>query len=171
TEVAGPVAPVLVALDWEVASPERPEVARGLRPTVAAPPWPPAESAMAADVPPKVRTWAPAAAVMSVTAGPPAALVAEASPPGPAPPPTTRASIELAAGPELPERVSEPPQAPLLASESVSPAVLAAPVPPLEPESPEPAPAPTTTAPTPRMAVLEAEAVTSAVPVPPLAPL
>ncbi len=64
-DVAAPVAPVLVALDWAVDAPEAPEVATGSWMTVASPPAPPLVEAMVTALPPvnRGRPW-------SATAGP-----------------------------------------------------------------------------------------------------
>jgi len=68
-EDAGPVSPVLVLPDWEVAPPEDPEVAVGLMVTVDAPPPPPFAVPVDTPAPPVPETiWAPAGRTAPITA-------------------------------------------------------------------------------------------------------
>jgi hypothetical protein len=109
---AGPVFPVLVALDCDFTEPELPEVATGATLTVEPPPEPPL-------------------AVLTATLDPPAVAV----PPPPPLPPVATTPVWFTADPLDPDPAVEPEPAPDEALLVAPPDAIAAPV---EPESPEP---------------------------------
>jgi hypothetical protein len=104
-EVAGPVAPVLVALTWLEDRPLLPEVAAGLAVMVAAPPAPPTDEPVATLGPPvavglPVMAGAP---VPMLAAAPPVPEFAAATPPVPPLPPLAAALVLLTAPPVGPD--------------------------------------------------------------------
>jgi hypothetical protein len=128
---AGPVLPVLVALDCEDDDPELPEWATGVATTVELPPEPPLALPTATLEPP---TAAPAPAF---TAPPPAPATGTATPPLPPLPPTAAMPVLLDALPVDPEPDVEPAPAPELAVLSAPPVAIASPVSPELPEFPD----------------------------------
>src|SRR5688500_11988410 len=107
TDVAAPVAPVLVALDWEVASPVSPEVARGVAVRLAVPPPAPLASPVTTAEPPAaVMAPVEAAVMLMFRAAPPAPAMPATAPPSPPSPGRLRAAVALAASPVVPEKAS-----------------------------------------------------------------
>ncbi|MGH3907402.1 MAG: hypothetical protein ACRDTE_24985 [Pseudonocardiaceae bacterium] len=132
-ELAGPVLPVLVALDWLTLGPELPEVAVGLTLRVAAPPAPPLAWPVATEGPPVA--WAATLAfglpATTLAAPPPVPEVALAAPPVPPEPPLAAAFVLLIAPPVVPDWAFDSEDAPELARLTAWPVLAAWPVSPL----------------------------------------
>src|SRR5688500_16518062 len=106
-EDAGPVFPVLVALDCDFAAPESPDVATGLTLTVEPPPEPPLAEVWLTLEPP-VAVLVPTVPTDTFAAGPPAPDAAAARPPPPPLPPAEITVVWLTAAPVEPEPAVEP---------------------------------------------------------------
>jgi hypothetical protein len=130
---AGPVLPVLVALDCEDADPEFPDVATGLTLTVEPPPAPPLAELVDTLEPP-VADELPRVAADTLVAEPPAPDAAADRPPAPPLPPPATTVVWFTAAPVAPEPAVEPEPAPDEAELLAAPVATAAPV---EPEFPE----------------------------------
>src|SRR5207248_11622077 len=134
-ELAFPVLPVLVAVDWAHAVPESPDWASGASLTHGDPPSPPFASPWAIESPP---TTLPPPRRLRLLLRPtlrrPRALPARPdwtrwlSPPRPPSPPSTEPSTSLRAVPVSPEVESLAATAPVLAAEKANPAARALPV-------------------------------------------
>jgi hypothetical protein len=134
-DVAFPVSPVFVALDWALVAPELPELAFGATTTVDEPPLPPLALPTATLDPPVADTAAGAgAAATTFTAAPPDPDTGTATPPLPPLPPAATATTLLLALPVEPDTDVEFAPAPELAELLALPMAVAAPV---EPELPE----------------------------------
>jgi len=133
---AGPVLPVLVALDCDDAEPEFPEVATGATLTVEPPPEPPlAEETATLEPPTAVEL--PMVPTDTLVAEPPApAAEADRPPPPPLPPPATTL-VWLSAAPVVPDPELAPEPAPEEAELFAVPDEIAGPVDPEGPEGPE----------------------------------
>ena len=129
-EMAAPVLPVLVALDWLATRPESPETAAGFTLRVAAPPAPPLAAPVATPEPP-VAVAPTVGAMTTLTAAPPLPEAASVPPPEPPSPPLTAALVVLAARPVSPETAVASDAAPELALLVARPTLLDAPVAPL----------------------------------------
>jgi hypothetical protein len=116
-EMAAPVLPVLVALDWPPATPELPEVAVGAAVTEAAPPAPPPDWLVATLAPPVAvgLVTAPDAGATTLAAGPPVPELAVAVPPLPPVPPLAVVLSRLVAPPAGPDWALASEAAPALA--------------------------------------------------------
>jgi len=134
-DAAHPVSPLLVADDWAVASPDRPVMAVGITVTLTDPPLPPLASPMGTELAVTTPRAEPPAATVAPVATPPLPDLADAAPPGPAPPPVATTRVLLTASPVRPDVALEVESAPVLAVESATPLAEASPV---EPEPPEP---------------------------------
>jgi hypothetical protein len=130
---AGPVLPVLVALDCEDADPEFPDVATGLTLTVEPPPAPP-PAELVDTLEPPVAVELPTVAADTLVAEPPAPDAAAATPPPPPLPPPAITVVWFTAAPVAPEPEVDPEPAPDEAELLAAPEEIAAPV---EPEPPE----------------------------------
>jgi len=130
---AGPVFPVLVALDCDDDEPEFPDVATGLTLTVEPPPEPPLADVWDTLEPP-VAVLVPTVPTDTFAAGPPAPDAAAARPPPPPLPPAAITVVWLTAAPVAPDADLEPEPAPEDALLFAPPVAIAAPV---EPEPPE----------------------------------
>jgi hypothetical protein len=95
-----PVLPVFVELDWELASPLRPDWATGETETLAAPPLPPDACPTATLDPPVL---VPEPPMRRLVAPPPPAAAGTARPPGPPLPPTAKPLTEFDALPVAPD--------------------------------------------------------------------
>ena len=158
-DVAAPVLPVLVELDWARASPELPEAASGSAETVTPPPFPPLALAAVELLPPvaapTMTMLRPLEVGTTTSTSPPSPASASTSPPSPPSPPVATIVPPLNAGPVVPESDVETALAPEFAREVALPEMAASPVLPEEPESPEVAVPPVASA-SPRRAVLTA---------------
>jgi hypothetical protein len=134
-EAAGPVLPVLVALDCDDADPELPDVATGLTLTVEPPPAPPLADWVDTLEPP-VADELPRVAADTLMAVPPAPDAAADRPPEPPLPPPATTVVWLTAAPVAPEPAVEPEPAPDEAELLAVPEAIAAPVDPELPEFP-----------------------------------
>jgi hypothetical protein len=132
-DCAGPVFPVLVALDCDEADPEFPEVATGLTLTVEPPPEPPLAE-LAATLEPPVAVLVPTVPTDTFAAGPPVPDAAADRPPPPPLPPAATIVVWFTAAPVEPEPDVEPEPAPDEAELVAPPVAIAGPV---EPELPE----------------------------------
>ena len=132
-DVALPVLPVLVALDWALVAPELPVDAVGLTTTVDPPPLPPLALPTETLCPP-VAVAATVGAATTFTAAPPLPEADREAPPLPPLPPAETATTLLVALPVEPDLDAEVAPAPELAELSALPMAVAAPV---EPELPE----------------------------------
>ncbi len=135
-EDAGPVFPVLVALDCDFAAPESPDVATGLTLTVEPPPEPPLADVWLTLEPPAA-VLVPTVPTDTFAAGPPAPDPAAARPPLPPLPPAEITVVWFTAAPVEPEPDVEPEPAPEEAALVAPPVATAAPVLPDPPEFPE----------------------------------
>jgi hypothetical protein len=133
---AGPVLPVLVALDCDEAEPEFPDVATGLTFTVEPPPEPPLAE-VAATLEPPVADELPTVPAETLTAEPPAPDAAADTPPPPPLPPAAITVVWLTAAPVAPEPELDPEPAPEEAELLAAPEEIAAPVDPEPPEFPD----------------------------------
>jgi hypothetical protein len=133
---AGPVLPVLVALDCDEAGPELPDVATGLTLTVEPPPEPPLAELTATLLPP-VAVLVPMVPTDTLVAEPPAPDAAGATPPPPPLPPTATTLVWLTAAPVVPDPDVEPEPAPDEALLFAPPVAIAGPVEPEPPELPD----------------------------------
>jgi hypothetical protein len=131
---AGPVFPVLVALDCDDEDPEFPDLATGATLTVAPPLEPPLADVWDTLEPP-VAVLVPTVPTDTFAAGPPAPDAAAATPPPPPLPPAAITVVWLTAAPVAPEPEVEPEPAPDEALLVAPPVATAGPV---EPELPEP---------------------------------
>jgi hypothetical protein len=163
-----PVFPLLVALAWELAVPELPDVAEGLAVTDAVPPIPPFELPTETLEPPTAEL-VTAGASTRLTAGAPGPASVALRPPVPPPPPNPKAATPLPACPVGPDSERDAASAPEPATLSALPIATAGPVLPELPELPEVALPPTATA-VPRMPLLVALGLEVAAPVEPVAP-
>lgn len=133
---AGPVAPVLVALDCDETGPEFPDVATGLTVSVVPPPAPPLAE-LTATLEPPVADELPRVPADTLVAEPPVPdAAADKPPPPPLPPPAMRV-VWLTAAPVAPEPEVAPEPAPEVAELLAAPEEIAAPVEPEPPELPE----------------------------------
>jgi hypothetical protein len=130
---AGPVFPVLVALDCDEADPVFPDVATGLTLTVEPPPEPPLADE-AATLEPPAAVLVPMVPTDTLVAEPPAPDTAGATPPPPPLPPAAITVVWLTAAPVEPDADFEPEPAPEEALLVAPPVAIAGPV---EPEPPE----------------------------------
>jgi hypothetical protein len=130
---AGPVFPVLVALDCDDDEPEFPDVATGLTLTVEPPPEPPLADVWDTLEPP-MAVLVPTVPTDTFAAGPPAPEAAAARPPPPPLPPAAITVVWLTAAPVAPEPDVEPEPAPEEAALLAPPDAIAGPV---EPDAPE----------------------------------
>jgi homeobox protein ESX1 len=135
-EDAGPVFPVLVALDWLLADPESPDVATGLTLTVEPPPEPPFDDVWVTLDPP-VAVLVPMVPTDTLVAEPPAPDAPAARPPLPPLPPAEITVVWFTAAPVVPEPDVEPEPAPEEAVLLAPPVATAGPVEPDPPEFPE----------------------------------
>jgi hypothetical protein len=133
---AGPVLPVLVALDCDEAEPEFPDLATGVTLTVDPPPEPPLAE-LAATLDPPVAVLFPTVAADTFVAEPPAPEAAGASPPLPPFPPAATIVVWFTAAPVVPDALFEPEPAPEEAALFAVPDAMAGPVDPEFPELPE----------------------------------
>jgi hypothetical protein len=133
---AGPVLPVLVALDCDEADPEFPDVATGLTLTVEPPPAPPLAEETATLEPP-VAVLVPTVPTDTLVAEPPAPDPARAAPPPPPLPPAEITVVWFTAAPVEPDPDVEPEPAPDEALLVAPPVATAGPVEPELPELPE----------------------------------
>jgi len=131
---AGPVFPVLVALDCDFEAPELPEEATGATLTVDPPPEPPLAE-FTATLEPPVAVLVPTEPTDTFAAGPPAPDAAADKPPPPPLPPAAITVVWLTAAPVEPDADVEPEPAPEEAALVAPPVAIAAPV---DPEFPEP---------------------------------
>jgi hypothetical protein len=134
-EDAGPVFPVLVALDCDFEAPELPDVATGVTLTVEPPPEPPLAELVATLEPP-VAVLVPIVPTDTFAAGPPAPDAAADKPPPPPLPPAATIVVWLTAAPVAPEPDVEPEPAPDEAALFAPPVATAGPVDPEVPEFP-----------------------------------
>jgi hypothetical protein len=130
---AGPVFPVLVALDCDEDDPVFPDVATGLTLTVEPPPEPPLADE-AATLEPPAAVLVPMVPTDTLVAEPPAPDTAGATPPPPPLPPAAITVVWLTAAPVEPDADFEPEPAPEEALLVAPPVAIAGPV---EPEPPE----------------------------------
>jgi hypothetical protein len=132
-DAAGPVLPVLVALDCDEAEPEFPDLAVGATLTVAAPPAPPLDEFVATLEPP-VAVEFPMVPADTLVAEPPVPAAAADKPPPPPLPPPASTVVWFTAAPVAPEPEFAPEPAPVEAELFAAPDDNAAPV---EPDAPE----------------------------------
>jgi len=135
-EDAGPVLPVLVALDCDDDEPELPDVDVGETLTVEPPPEPPLDDDTATLEPP-VAVLFPTVPVDTLVAEPPVPDPAAARPPPPPLPPAATMVVWFTAAPVAPEPDVEPEPAPEEAVLVAPPVATAGPVAPELPELPE----------------------------------
>jgi hypothetical protein len=135
-EDAGPVFPVLVALDCDFAAPELPDVATGVALTVEPPPEPPLDDVWLTLEPPTA-VLVPMVPTDTFAAGPPAPDPAAARPPLPPLPPAEITVVWFTAAPVEPDPDVEPEPAPEEAVLLAPPTATAGPVAPDPPEFPE----------------------------------
>jgi hypothetical protein len=133
---AGPVFPVLVALDCDEADPEFPDVATGLTLTVEPPPDPPL-AVVWATLDPPTAVLVPMVPTDTLAAEPPAPDTAGASPPLPPLPPAATIVVWFTAAPVEPDPDVEPEPAPDEAVLVAPPVAIAGPVAPEPPVFPE----------------------------------
>jgi hypothetical protein len=133
---AGPVLPVLVALDCDEAEPEFPDVATGVTLTVDAPPEPPLAEFWATLEPP-VALELPTVPTDTLAAGPPVPDAAADKPPPPPLPPAATTVVWFTAAPVAPLPDVDPEPAPEEAELLAAPVEIAAPVDPELPEAPD----------------------------------
>ncbi|HEX3622366.1 MAG TPA: hypothetical protein VHT97_08635 [Acidimicrobiales bacterium] len=133
---AGPVLPLLVALDCEEAEPEFPDVATGLTLTVELPPEPPLAE-LTATLEPPVAVELPMVPTDTLVAEPPVPAAAADRPPPPPLPPPAITVVWFTAAPVAPEPELDPEPAPDEAELLAAPVEIAAPVDPDAPEEPE----------------------------------
>ena len=167
-EDAEPVAPVLVALDWDLTWPESPDRASGLTVTVVVPPAPPLAEPVATLEPPTA-VEAPMVNTEMLTAGPPGPARTRVIPASPPSPPRAKMPVLLTALPDVPDVAFALAPAPELAALSASPMASAPPVFTEAPVFPDLAVPPKTNAP-PRMALFNATGFDVAEPVLPVDP-
>jgi hypothetical protein len=159
-DVALPVFPELVALDWALVAPELPVVADGLTRTVEPPPFPPLALPTETLEPPTAVDDT-AGAATTFTAGPPGLDAAIAAPPLPPLPPAATTPTVLVALPVEPEWDVELAPAPVLAELVALPTAVAAPVEPELPELPDVASADAADAPSRSIRIATAEPPTA----------
>ena len=135
-DCAGPVLPVLVALDCEDDEPEFPDLATGVTLVVDPPPEPPLAE-LTATLDPPVAVEFPTVAADTFVAEPPAPDAAGASPPLPPLPPAATIVVWFTAAPVAPDPDVEPEPAPEEAALFAVPDAMAGPVDPELPELPE----------------------------------
>ena len=145
-DVAFPVWPLLVALDWALVEPELPVDAVGLTRTVDPPPLPPLALPTATLEPPTA-VEASVGGATTFTAAPPDPATGAATPPLPPLPPAATAATVLLALPVEPDVEVEFAPAPEFAELTAVPTAVAAPVLPELPELPDVAWAPAACAP------------------------
>jgi hypothetical protein len=133
---AGPVLPVLVALDCDEAEPEFPDFATGVTLTVDAPPEPPLAE-LTATLEPPVAVELPTVPTDTLVAEPPVPAAAADKPPPPPLPPPASTVVWFTAAPVAPEPDVDPEPAPEEAELLAAPVDSAAPVEPDPPELPE----------------------------------
>src|SRR5688500_15392991 len=126
-DVADPVAPGLVALDWDETAPELPDRASGATVTVVVPPAPPLAELVATLEPPTADD-APMVNSKMLTAGPPGPARTRVMPASPPSPPRAKMPVPLTALPDVPDTALALAPAPELAALSASPMATAAPV-------------------------------------------